>query len=937
IISATVDNNRMLLDIDNSKMTADDFRMKYENELVIRQTVEADINGLRNMLDDLTLVRASLETELESLKDELIALKRNHEEELRQLQAQTSGDVSVEVNAAPGEDLTKTLNDLRNEYEQIIEKNRREVEQWYEVKIEEVNRQVTTSSQDIQTSSHQLTELKRDMQTLEIELQAQLSTKSSLENSLAETESRYGCLLQQIQGQINAVEEELANIRCEMENQNQEYKMLLGIKTRLEQEIAQYRALLNEGQQDLLELHIREWYRKQAPSASKDYTSYYQTIEQLQNQIISATVDNNRMLLDIDNSKMTADDFRMKYENELVIRQTVEADVNGLRNLLDDLTQTRSSLESELESLKEELIALKRNHEEELRQLQAQTSGDVSVEVNAAPGEDLTKTLNDLRNEYEQIIEKNRREVEQWYEVKIEEVNRQVTTSSQDIQTSSHQLTELKRDMQTLEIELQAQLSTKSSLENSLAETESRYGCLLQQIQGQINAVEEELANIRCEMENQNQEYKMLLGIKTRLEQEIAQYRALLNEGQQDLVTSQGAFQGGGKSSHSFSSTSYSHGQSCGEKSGLGSGLGGGYGGGFGSSYSGGFSGGYGGGLGAGDGLLSGNEKTTMQNLNDRLASYLDKVRALEEANSDLETKIREWYLRQGPGPVRDYNLYYKAIEDLRDQILAATIDNSKIVLQIDNARLAADDFKTKFETEQALRMSVEADINGLRRVLDELTLARTDLELQIENLKEELAYLKKNHEEEMSALGGQVTGQVSVEVDSAPGIDLSKILADMRDQYEHMAEKNRKDAEAWFHSKTEELNREVAVNTEQLQSSKSEVTDLRRTLQGLEIELQSQLSMKCALESTLADTEGRYGAELEHIQGMIGSIEAQLAELRADMERQNSEYRMLMDVKSRLEQEIATYRQLLEGQESQLLGSLAGSDDKKDKLADGK
>ncbi|XP_077644549.1 keratin, type I cytoskeletal 19-like [Lonchura striata] len=343
------------------------------------------------------------------------------------------------------------------------------------------------------------------------------------------------------------------NEKVTMQNLNDRLASYLDKVRRLEEENAQ------------LEHHIREWYRKQAPSVSKDYSSYYQTIEQLQNQIISATVDNNRMILDIDNSKMTADDFRMKYENELGIRQTVESDINGLRNILDGLTTTRSALESELESLRDELIALKRNHEEEMRQLQSQTGGDVSVEVNAAPGQDLTKVLNDLRDEYEQIIEKNRREVEQWYEVKIQEVNQQVTSSSQDIQTSSHQLTELRREMQNLEIELQAQLSTKSSLENSLAETESRYGRMLQQIQAQINCIEEELASIRCEIESQSQEYKMLLGIKMRLEQEIQQYRALLQEGQQDLGSCQGGLQGGGMTSHS--SSSYCHGQSS-EKAG---------------------------------------------------------------------------------------------------------------------------------------------------------------------------------------------------------------------------------------------------------------------------------------------------------------------------------------------------------------------------------
>ncbi|XP_008143409.2 keratin, type I cytoskeletal 19 [Eptesicus fuscus] len=335
------------------------------------------------------------------------------------------------------------------------------------------------------------------------------------------------------------------------------------------------------------------------------------------------------------------------------------------------------------------------------------------------------------------------------------------------------------------------------------------------------------------------------------------------------------------------------------------------------SSSSGGYGGGYLGAVAGSDGLLMGNEKVTMQNLNDRLASYLDKVRALEAANGDLEVKIRDWYLKQGPGPARDYSHYFKAIEELRDKILGATIENSKVVLQIDNARLAADDFRTKYETEQALRMSVEADINGLRKVLDELTLARADLEMQIEGLKEELAYLRKNHEEELSALRGQVGGQVSVEVDSAPGIDLAKILSDMRSQYEVMAEKNRKDAEAWFTTQTEELNREVAGHTEQLQISKTEVTDLRRTLQGLEIELQSQLSMKAALEGTLADTEARYGAQLAQIQALISSIEAQLGDVRADTERQNLEYRQLMDLKTRLEQEIATYRSLLEGQDA--------------------
>ncbi|XP_075436341.1 keratin, type I cytoskeletal 19-like [Ascaphus truei] len=348
------------------------------------------------------------------------------------------------------------------------------------------------------------------------------------------------------------------------------------------------------------------------------------------------------------------------------------------------------------------------------------------------------------------------------------------------------------------------------------------------------------------------------------------------------------------------------------------SGTGGALGGNYGSSYGGGYSSScnYGGGVVGG--LLGGGEKETMQNLNDRLASYLDKVRSLENSNAQLENQIREWYQKHGPVLEVDHSQLFKVIEELQNKILLATTGNASTVLEIDNAKLAADDFRAKYETEVCLFMSVEADINGLRRVLDELTLTRADLEVQVESLTEELTYLKKNHEEEMNCLRGQVGNHVNVEMNAAPTVDLSKILADMRDQYEVLADKNHKEVEAWYLTKTEQLNKEVSSHGEQIQSSKSEITNLRRTLHDLEIELQAQLSTKSALEGTLAETEGRYCFQLSQLQEMIGCVETQLAELRSDMERQSYEHKLLLDAKSRLEQEIATYRRLLEGEDAQ-------------------
>ncbi|XP_043107310.1 keratin, type I cytoskeletal 19-like [Puntigrus tetrazona] len=358
-----------------------------------------------------------------------------------------------------------------------------------------------------------------------------------------------------------------------------------------------------------------------------------------------------------------------------------------------------------------------------------------------------------------------------------------------------------------------------------------------------------------------------------------------------------------------------------------GYGFGGGHGGGFGGGYGGAFGGGYGAGIMPGGCVVNDfqlNEKATMQNLNDRLATYLEKVRSLEAANAILERQIREYYEKKGPIAQRDYSPYWNTIKDLKDKIKNATINNANILLQIDNSKLAADDFRIKYEHEVVMRQCVEADIANLRRLLDQTNLARADLEMQIKGLEEELAFMKKNHQEELAALRSQLTGTVNVEVDAAPQQDLTKVMEEIRNHYENIIQKHRREQEAWFKDKTAGLNKEVAINTETIQTSRSQVTELRNTLQSLEIELQSQLSMKAALENSLVETEARYSAMLAGYQNQINMLEAELCQVRASIEQQGRDYALLLDIKSRLEKEIATYRSLLENQDikTQIPGS---------------
>ncbi|XP_061148726.1 keratin, type I cytoskeletal 18 [Syngnathus typhle] len=311
------------------------------------------------------------------------------------------------------------------------------------------------------------------------------------------------------------------------------------------------------------------------------------------------------------------------------------------------------------------------------------------------------------------------------------------------------------------------------------------------------------------------------------------------------------------------------------------------------------------------------NDKEAMQSLNSRLAKYLDKVHTLEHSNADLEMKIKQVMIERIPKG-HDLDSMMAQAHAVEQEVRKKTLENARLMLEIDNARLAADDFRIKWETELVMCQSVERDCVALKKAKSDHDQIIASLRGDLDSLKEELYFLRKNHEEELEQMKSRIArDEVNVEVDSAQGPELGAVLSELRIQYESIVKKNKEHAENWYRKKLETVQNDVKENNEALRGAQSELVDRQRFLQNLEVELESLQKQVAALEGNLGETNHKYAGEMERLQVTLNQLEDDLSQLRLDMQRTKTDYEQLLRIKQNLEMEIATYRRLLEGEES--------------------
>ena len=261
------------------------------------------------------------------------------------------------------------------------------------------------------------------------------------------------------------------------------------------------------------------------------------------------------------------------------------------------------------------------------------------------------------------------------------------------------------------------------------------------------------------------------------------------------------------------------------------------------------------------------NEKEQLQGLNDRFAGYIDKVHYLEQQNKQIESEIQALRQKQvSRSQLGD--LYDQELQELRNVLEQIHHDKAQIQLDTEHIEEDIQRLRERFDEEARIREESEAIMRMLKKDSSDSELMKSELEKKVQSLQDEIAFIRNNHEEEVSELIAQVQeSQVSFERKDFQKTDITEALREIRCELEGHSNQNLQQVENLFMCRYSKLSEAAEQNKDAIKSARDEISDYRRQLQTKTVELESVRGTRDSLERQLNDIEDRHNSDLSSLQ----------------------------------------------------------------------